>query len=83
MEKTVDSIIEEARRLPVPQQLALIERLARSLQVDLENARALHEEFTAWDSLSDDALVNFEKGLFSSSPSPRTFAQLGFREHSR
>jgi len=63
MEKTVDGLLEEARRLPLPQQLALIERLARSLQMDLEEARALHQELTAWDSLSDEALTNFEKGL--------------------
>ena len=63
MEKTVDGLLEEARRLPLPQQLALIERLARSLQLDLEEGRALHQELTAWDSLSDEALTNFEKGL--------------------
>ena len=63
MEKTVEGLIEEARRLPLPQQLTLIERLARSIQTDLERARALHGELAAWDDLSDEALVNFERAL--------------------
>jgi hypothetical protein len=63
MDKTVEGLVEEARRLPLPQRLLLIERLARSVQTDLETARALHQELAAWDDLSDEALVNFEKGL--------------------
>ena len=63
MEKTVEALVEDARRLPLPQQLSLIERLARSIQTDLGRARALHEELADWDDLSDEALANFEKGL--------------------
>ena len=63
MATSVDRLIEEARRLPLPQQLTLIERLARSIQSDLEGARALHAELSAWDGLSDEALANFEKAL--------------------
>lgn len=63
MESTVEDLIEEARRLPLPQQLTLIERLARSIQADLEEARALHSELSAWDGLSDEALANLEKAL--------------------
>jgi len=63
MEKTVEGLIEEARRLPLPQQLTLIEHLARSLHTELEREQALREELAAWDELSDEALTNFEKGL--------------------
>ncbi len=63
MEKTIEALIEEARRLPLPQRLMLIERLARSVQTDLEMARGLREELTAWDDLSDEALVSFESRL--------------------
>ncbi len=63
MEKTVEGLIEEVRRLPLPQQLSLIERLARSIQLDLEKAGALRAELADWDDLSDEALVNFERGL--------------------
>jgi hypothetical protein len=63
MERTVDGLVEEARRLSLPQQLALIERLAQSLQSELEGARALRGELITWDVLSDEALANFEKGL--------------------
>jgi hypothetical protein len=63
MERTVDGLVEEARRLSLPQQLALIERLAQSLQSELEGARALRGELITWDALSDEALANFEKGL--------------------
>ena len=63
MERSVDGLVEEARRLSLPQQLALIERLAQSLQLELEGARALRGELFTWDVLSDEALANFEKGL--------------------
>jgi hypothetical protein len=63
MERTVDGLVEEARRLSLPEQLALIERLAQSLQSELEGARALRGELITWDVLSDEALANFEKGL--------------------
>jgi len=63
MEKTVEALIEEARRLPMRHQLALIERLARSIQNDLEGARSMSEELTVWDAMSDEALANFEKTL--------------------
>ncbi len=63
MERTVDGLVEEARRLPLPEQLAVIERLAQSLQLEIEGARALREEFAAWDALSDEALAYLERGL--------------------
>jgi hypothetical protein len=61
--KTIQGLIEEARQLPLPQQLSLIEHLARFIQMDLERERALHDEFAGWDDLSDEALAKFEKGL--------------------
>jgi len=63
MATSVDGLIEEARRLPLRQQLTLIERLARSIQTDLDEARALQAELSAWEGLSDEALANFEKAL--------------------
>ena len=63
MEKTVEGLIEEARQLSLPEQLRLIERLARSVQRELEKDQALREEFAAWERLSDEALDNFEKVL--------------------
>lgn len=63
MGKTLEGIIEEAQLLPLPQQLALIERLARSIHMELENERMFHGELAAWDGLSDQTLANFEKGL--------------------
>ena len=63
VEKTIEGLIEEARRLPLAQRLMLIERLARSLQTDLEMGQALREELTTWDGLSDEALENFESRL--------------------
>lgn len=63
MERTLAGLIEEVRRLPAWQQLTLIEHLARELQKDLEAARAVSEEFAAWDAMSDEALANFEKTL--------------------
>ena len=63
MEKTLEGLIEEARRLPVAEQLTLIERLARSIHANLEKGLTLREELAAWDDLSDEALANFEKGL--------------------
>jgi len=63
MERSVEGLIEEVRRLPMLQQLRFIERLARSIQTDLEQAQALHQELADWDDLSDEALANFEKGL--------------------
>jgi hypothetical protein len=63
MERSVEGLIEEVRRLPISQQLRLIERLARSIQADLEQVQALHKELADWDDLSDEALANFEKGL--------------------
>ena len=63
MEKTLEGLIEMARRLPLPEQLTLIERLARSIHKDLERAQAFRAELAAWDDLSDEALANFEKGL--------------------
>ena len=62
METRVEELVEQARRLPLPQQLTLIERLARSIQSDLHSVRALQGEFAAWDALSDEAMANFEKG---------------------
>lgn len=63
MGKSIDTLIEEARQLPLPQQLTLIERLARGIHLDIEKDRALHNELAAWDELSDEALTSFEKGL--------------------
>lgn len=63
MKKNVETIIEEARRLPLPQQLTLIERLARDIHLDLQRNRNLRDELAAWDDLSDEALANVEKVL--------------------
>lgn len=63
MEKSIDALIDEARQLPLPQQLTLIERLARGIHRDLEKDQALRNELAAWDELSDEALANFEKSL--------------------
>ena len=57
VDRTIDDLIREARRLPLPQQLTLIERLARSIQADLEQEPALRTELSAWDGLSDEALA--------------------------
>lgn len=63
MKKNLDTLIEEARRLPLPQQLTLIERLARDIHLDLQRNRNLRDELATWDDLSDEALANFEKVL--------------------
>ena len=63
MEKTLERLIDEVRRLPMSQQLRLIEQLAHHIQTDLEQTQALHKELAGWDDLSDEALANFEKGL--------------------
>ena len=63
MEKNLETLIEDARQLPLPQQLTLIERLARGIHLDLERDRHLHDEFAVWDDLSDEAMANFEKVL--------------------
>ena len=63
MEKTIEWLIEEARHLPLSQQLTLIEHLARSIHTKLDKRQALHEELASWDDLSDEVLSNFEKGL--------------------
>lgn len=63
MKKNVETIIEEARRLPLPQQLTLIERLARDIHLDLQQDQNLRDELATWDDLSDEALANFEKVL--------------------
>lgn len=63
MKKNVETIIEEARRLPLPQQLTLIERLARDIHLDLQRDRNLRDELATWDDLSDEALANVEKVL--------------------
>ena len=63
MNKAVIGLIEEARKLPLPEQLSLIEHLARSIHGDLLGDRALQNELAAWDDLSDEALVNFERSL--------------------
>ena len=63
MRKSIDALIEEARQLPLPQQLTLIERLAQGIHLDLEKDRTLHDELAAWDDLSDEALASFEKSL--------------------
>jgi hypothetical protein len=61
MQNMLEGIIEEAQRLPLAQQLTLIERLARSIHMEFKNERALHEELAAWDTLSDEALANLAK----------------------
>jgi hypothetical protein len=63
MERNVAGLIEEARRLPVSQQLNLIEQLARSVQSELEATATLRGELAAWDMLSDEALERFEATL--------------------
>lgn len=63
MERTLEALIGEARRLSVAEQLTLIERLARSIHGDLEQESMLRQDLAAWDELSDEALANFEKGL--------------------
>ena len=63
MEKTIEKLIIEARQLPLQKQLILIEELARSIQAELRGLDALREELAIWDSLSDEALTNFEKAL--------------------
>ena len=63
MNKAVHGLIEEARKLPLPEQLSLIEHLARSIHGELMGERALQKELAAWEDLSDEALVNFEKML--------------------
>jgi hypothetical protein len=63
MEKTIEKLIIEARQLPLQKQLILIEELARSIQAELRGLGALREELAIWDSLSDEALTNFEKAL--------------------
>jgi hypothetical protein len=67
MERTLEGLIEEVRRLPVAEQLTLIERLVRSIHADVEKESVFREELTAWDGLSDEALANFEKGSWSCS----------------
>jgi mRNA-degrading endonuclease toxin of MazEF toxin-antitoxin module len=62
MEKTLEGLINEVRQLPVPQQLRLIERLARHIQADLEQTQALHKELADWDDLSDEALRTSRRG---------------------
>jgi hypothetical protein len=63
MKKNLETLIEDARQLPLPQQLTLIERLARGIHLDLQRDRTLHDELAAWDDLSDEALASFEKVL--------------------
>ena len=63
MERNVAGLIEEARRLPLSQQLNLIEQLARSVQSELEATATLGGELAAWDMLSDEALERFEATL--------------------
>jgi len=63
MEKTIEKLIIQARQLPLQKQLILIEGLARSIQAELRGLEALREELAIWDSLSDEALTNFEKAL--------------------
>ena len=63
MEKTIEKLMIEARQLPLQKQLILIEELARSIQAELRGLGALREELAIWDSLSDEALTNFEKAL--------------------
>ena len=63
MEKTIEKLMIEARQLPLQKQLILIEELARSIQAELRGLEALREELAIWDSLSDEALTNFEKAL--------------------
>jgi hypothetical protein len=63
VEKTIEKLMIEARQLPLQKQLILIEELARSIQAELRGLDALREELAIWDSLSDEALTNFEKAL--------------------
>ncbi len=63
MEKTIEKLMIEARQLPLQKQLILIEEIARSIQAELRGLGALREELAIWDSLSDEALTNFEKAL--------------------
>jgi hypothetical protein len=63
MARSVEALVEEARQLPLPQQLSLIRELARSIQSGLEAQQAFGEELTAWDALSDEALEKFESTL--------------------
>jgi hypothetical protein len=63
VEKTIEKLMIEARQLPLQKQLILIEELARSIQAELRGLGALREELAIWDSLSDEALTNFEKAL--------------------
>lgn len=61
MKKNVETIIEEARWLPLPQRLTLIERVARDIHLDLQRDRNLRDELDDWDDLSDEVLTNVEK----------------------
>jgi hypothetical protein len=63
MERNVAGLIAEARRLPLSQQLNLIEQVARSVQSELEATATIGGELAAWDILSDEALERFEATL--------------------
>lgn len=63
MEKMTEALLEEARRLPLPEQLNLIEKLARSIHAELEGEAKLREELAAWDALSDQTFENLESNL--------------------
>lgn len=63
MTRTLDGLLEEVRQLPLVEQMALIERLARAIHRDLGEEQSLQQEFAAWERLSDEALTHFEEGL--------------------
>lgn len=70
MDTTIDyqqALIDEVRGLPqeaFPNLLQIVRLFKESLsQQNRQAALALLQEFAQWDQLSDEALMEFEKGL--------------------
>lgn len=70
MDRTVDyqqALMDEVKELPedaFPNLLQIVRLFKESILLQRRGAaRALQIEFAQWDQLSDEALVDFEKGL--------------------
>jgi len=70
MEKTMNyqqALIEEVKELPeeaFPNLLQIVRLFKESMLLQSRQAAlTLQEEFAQWDQLSDEALIDFEKGL--------------------
>ncbi|MEQ8189432.1 MAG: hypothetical protein ABRQ39_15790 [Candidatus Eremiobacterota bacterium] len=70
MEKIVDyhqTLIDELRELPeesLPNLLQIIRLFKESVLLQTRKySLSLYDEFSQWDQLSDEAFIEFEKGL--------------------